>query len=210
MADLTTVSPQTALEAVNLMLSSIGERPVNQLGSSTRADVVRAENALLETLRMVQSRGWWFNRVEELLLTPSGNQVVLPESTLKVKKVRNRFGTPFNKKRLVFRQDVNDGNKKKLYNITDRSFNVGSEQIMVELVEGLGFEELPETARRYIATRAGVTYQMRSVGSRILHAFTEAEANESWIELIREENEFEATEGTMNTAPLTRDILLLR
>lgn len=207
---ITLVAPQTELDAVNTMLESIGERPVNDLGQGGRLDVLRAENTLAEINRMVQMRGWWFNLLEGQTLTPSSSKIVLATNTIKFKHIqRPPLINSFDQRRLAMRRDKNDGNKLKVYDLKDRTFTITAD-VMADLTEGLVFEDLPETARRYIAIRSAVTFQMRTVGSRILREFTEREARESWIELLREQTQFENTQRGLNFAPLQRDIWLLR
>ena len=53
-------TPTTILSAVNSMLSTIGEAPVNTL-SSGLVDAETAETVLNEVSRDVQSLGWNFN-----------------------------------------------------------------------------------------------------------------------------------------------------
>ena len=59
MATITTRTTQ--LEAVNTMLSTIGEAPVNSLTGSLPVDASMAVNILNEVNREVQSAGWKFN-----------------------------------------------------------------------------------------------------------------------------------------------------
>ena len=59
MATLTTRT--THLEAINTMLSTIGEAPVNSLTGSLPTDASMAKNILDEVNREVQSGGWKFN-----------------------------------------------------------------------------------------------------------------------------------------------------
>ena len=53
-------TPTTELEAVNIMLSTIGEAPVNNLDSGL-VDAETAETILKNVSRDVQSHGWNFN-----------------------------------------------------------------------------------------------------------------------------------------------------
>lgn len=199
----------TELEAINTMLESIGERPVNEIGTSQRQDVLRAENALRETLRMVQNAGWWFNTLEEQELEPDVNgEIILAANTLKFQQLHNGVAFNFDRRRLAMRKDTST-DQIKVYDLRNRTYEL-DDTVFADLVEGLEFDELPESARRYIALRAAVTFQARSVGSRILNAFSEAEATEAWRELRREEEEYQAQHGNLNTSPLVRDILLLR
>ena len=65
------LSPMTELEAVNAMLLSIGQAPVNTLEVAGIKDVSFARLMLHNTNRQVQSRGWWFNRELGYELTPA-------------------------------------------------------------------------------------------------------------------------------------------
>ena len=53
----------TKLDAVNIMISVIGESPVNTLGgtSAVPVTVVQAESVLNETSKAIQSEGWHYN-----------------------------------------------------------------------------------------------------------------------------------------------------
>jgi hypothetical protein len=66
-----TITPTTELQAVNAMLSSIGEAPVSDL-VSPREDVQRALNTLEDVAREVQVRGWRFNTEINVKLMPVG------------------------------------------------------------------------------------------------------------------------------------------
>ena len=53
-----TTSTTTKLEAVNVMMTSIGETPVNTITSATTTDVSIAISILDNVSREVQSVGW--------------------------------------------------------------------------------------------------------------------------------------------------------
>ena len=57
----TQITPTTELQAINTMLSAIGEAPVNSISGITNVDVSVAINILDETSLSVQSEGWNFN-----------------------------------------------------------------------------------------------------------------------------------------------------
>ena len=63
----------TKLEAINTMLSNVGEAPVNSLTGSLTNDVQLAQNILDEISREVQSAGWHFNTDKEVPLAPDSN-----------------------------------------------------------------------------------------------------------------------------------------
>ena len=58
---MTGTTRTTELEAVNTILSTIGEAPLNTLTGSLPVDGTTAKNVLDEICREVQSAGWHFN-----------------------------------------------------------------------------------------------------------------------------------------------------
>ena len=63
-----TTTVTTKLEAINVMLTAIGESPVNTITSSTTTDVSIAIQILDNVSREVQSVGWHFNTDTNYLL----------------------------------------------------------------------------------------------------------------------------------------------
>lgn len=61
----------TELEAVNAMLASIGEAPIDTLDGATQADVQTAINILRNTTREVQTEGYRFNTEFGFQIAPS-------------------------------------------------------------------------------------------------------------------------------------------
>ena len=81
---MATLQPTTKLEAVNVMLTSIGEAPVNSLISGLE-DAELAETILESVNKETQSKGWIFNTDLKLSLSPNtDNQIVLPDNYLRV------------------------------------------------------------------------------------------------------------------------------
>jgi hypothetical protein len=166
------------LEAVNTILSSIGERPVASLEDSTRLDVVHAIKALTETSKLVQIRGWWYNTEEEVSISPTiDDEIIIPGNVRKI-DLTDKNTT----KKYVFRGS-------KLYDLETRSYDVFTESVEVDWIIELPFDELPETARLYIMLRAGVVFQQRALGSVTLFQFTEEDAAKAWALLLEEELE---------------------
>ena len=186
----------TEASAINLMLASIGERPLDNVNDSSRLDVVRARAALNETNVLVQSRGWWFNEAEKVPLTPNNaGEYDLPPNVVKVDAYYEYID-----------KFVQRG--KRLYNKVDRTYIGNTDILYVSWVELLPFNDLPESARLYIARRAGVVYQTRAVGSPVLFEFTEQAAEEAWGLLQNEETEHVDTNLTF--APGIRDAVYRR
>lgn len=146
------------LDAVNTMLSSIGEAPVSSLSSG----LIEAEIAesILDTIdREVQSMGWHFNTElnKSFAQTPAG-EILLPADILRADATLKA-----NSPNLVQRG-------LKMYDRTNHTFNIGASAAL-DVVIQLTFADLPEVAKRYIVLRATRIFQDRVVGSNTLHDF---------------------------------------
>lgn len=157
----TAVTPTTELEAVNLMLDVIGESPITTLQDSAVVDAVKAKQVLSEVSRAVQSIGWHFNTEENYVLVPTvfEKEIQLPANCLQV--------------RTVYPNETTDVAQRgqRLYDRQKHSFQFDN-GLTVDMIILLPFEELPETARYYIAIRAARVFQARTVGSETLYKFT--------------------------------------
>jgi len=160
----------TKLDAVNTMLSAIGEAPVNSLSSGlVEAEV--AETILNTVDREVQSMGWHFNTElnKSFAQDTSGNillgaDILRADATLKV-----------DSKDLIQRG-------LKMYDRKNHTFNIGA-NVALDVVVQLDFDDLPEPAKRYITLRATRIFQDRIVGSNTLHDFQERDEQMALIEL---------------------------
>lgn len=168
------MTPTTKLEAVNIMLSSIGESPVNSLNSGL-VDAEIAETILNGINREVQGKGWHFNTEIKMKLSPSiDNEIALPQNCLRVDR------TITDKDEDVIQRGG------RLYNKTTHSFILKS-PIEVDMVVLLDFEDIPEAARRYITIRASRIFQDRVVGDDTLHTFQQSDEMQAMVELMDEE-----------------------
>lgn len=165
------LAPTTKLEAVNTMLSAIGESPVSSL-SSGLVDAELAISILDATSREVQSKGWHFNREYSFSITPTtAGEIILPVNCLKVDGIEQNIDLDL----------VQRG--RKMYNRRSHSFVVGK-SVAVDMVVLLDFEEIPEAARNYITVRAARIFQNRTVGSDTLNGFEVADEQTALIELL--------------------------
>jgi hypothetical protein len=157
----TSTTPTTELDAVNLMLSVIGESPLSTLLDVTVVDAVMSQQVLSEVSRTVQARGWHFNTEKKYPLLPDAitGEINVPLNCLRVDTTYPDQDT----------DAVHRG--KRLYNRRTHTYQF-TKGVMVDMVVVLPFEELPETARHYIAVRAAREFQARTVGSDSLYSFT--------------------------------------
>lgn len=160
------IIPTTKLEAVNVLLTSIGEAPVNSLGDDLD-EAALAEKVLDEVSRAVQKVGWHWNTEDNfpLMRNVDGN-ILLPVNTLKADFQTTRY--------------VTRGNK--VYDKHNHTYTF-SNDITATMTFGFDWSELPESLRGYIMYRGGRTFQARQVGSRVLHEFTKGDEEQALVEL---------------------------
>lgn len=163
----------TKLEAVNTLLTAIGEAPVNSLTSGL-VDAETAETILDSVSREVQSQGWAFNTNYLQEFTPNSDlQIVVGPDVLRIDMAENRSTTI---------DVVARGSK--LYNRATNSFYFeASAAIKMNTVVVLEFTDLPESARRYITIRSARIFQDRVVGSDLLHGFHQQDELRALVEL---------------------------
>ena len=187
------LDPLTELEAVNAMLLSIGQAPVNTLNVSGLTDVSIARDKLAEVTRRILSRGYAFNTDDNYPLSPDADGVVLlPKGALKVKASDTS--------KLSVRHHPTKG--RALWNGDSLTWTFTA-PVACQITWGFSFEELPETARCYIATAAGREFQARIVGSTILDRFLEEDVQRAWLLLEREERATRKTNLFRNNAGLS-------
>ena len=152
------LTPTTELEAVNTMLNTIGEAPVNTLVNMSSVDAITAQAILASVNRSVQAEGWLFNSEYSYPLTPDqNNNLPLPTNTLAVDSTNE--STDY--------QLVQRGSR--AYDRKNHTY-IFTQPVNCDLIVLLSFEEIPEAARNYIALRAARILQDRLLGSDSLHA----------------------------------------
>lgn len=150
----------TKLQAINTMLSAIGEPPINTLNSQ-RADSNIAEQILDEVSREVQSYGWHFNTEINVTVSPDNNgNIIVSENVSRV----DTDPTRYTELDITLRGD-------KLFDRVSNS-SLFTSSLVVNRVVMLEFEEMPEQARRYVMIRAARIFGDRMVGSEKHHMFT--------------------------------------
>ena len=153
------LAPMTELDAVNLMLSVIGEAPVNTIEVTGLGDVAVARTILNEVSREVQERGWGFNTEDdyELPLTVEG-EIRVPPNALRIDSEDSE------------QVDV-VARGPRIYDKANKTYTF-SKPIKFQIVFMLDYIELPQAARYYIAVRSARKFVKRVVGSDLLEAFT--------------------------------------
>lgn len=149
-------SAMTELEAVNILLTTIGEAPVNTLTGNQVTDVTIANQVINEVSREVQSMGWHFNTEYSVPLTPDiSNQIPSPANVARIDSKDYD---------IVIREN-------KLFNLLDRTYTFNS-KILADIVYFQDFLVLPEIAKKYITARAARIYADRMINSSTINQMT--------------------------------------
>ena len=181
--------PQTKLDAVNQMLSSIGQAPVNSLDVTGIRDVSQAVLELDTQLRKVLTKGWSFNTDYDFPLTPDGNSnILIPASALHVDPCN-----PYTD----YVERTNSG-VRMLYDRKDRTFVI-EDDVDCKVVWAFEFDEIPQHARSYIATKAARVWQAHVIGSQLLYQYTKEDELEAKITFMEMEESTE--DSNMLTSP---------
>lgn len=186
----------TDLEAVNRMLSSIGQAPVNSLPTSGIGDAAKATRQLRETARDVQTVGYCWNTDEGFTLTPNGDGIVLiPNGTLDVDSTT--------KTQNVVQRRHPSLDQMALYDVDNQTF-VFDDPVDVNIIWGYEFNDLPQAARSYIATAAARRFQAQVVSSTVLDRFNEEDEGRAFMLLQRHERRCRDTNSFRRNASLQR------
>ena len=177
------------LDAVNTLLSIIGEAPVNSLTAPLPGDASLAERILNEISREVQGAGWSWNTMlyDSIPLDTVTGQSNLPSNTLAVRF--NPLAYP--DQRFVLRGTRLFDRLRNSYDLraTASVAVVGTAtNLVAEIVEELDWDSIPETGRRYIMIRAGRIFANRAVTSSSIEAYTAEDEKEALKILKRTED----------------------
>lgn len=142
------------LEAVNIMLASIGEGRVNSISGETAdlpPDVGNAIEILDEITKDVMQSGWSFNTDLDYTFTrDSDNEITLPDSVLWIDPDPYQNGTM---------KPVQRGQR--IYDTKAKSFTLAQNVRCSRVIHNLGWEDIPHPMQNYIAKRASRTYGAR-------------------------------------------------
>lgn len=175
----------TELDAVNDMLLSIGEAPVNSLATGL-ADAALAQSILTRTSRKVQLEGWTANTRRGIELSRDANNFIsVPVNTLRVdttsrrpnrKEVQPALSGHIN----VSVRKSSDDTQFLLYdNDNDRETWPNDATLTVDIIQMLAFDDLPPSLQAYISALAGRRFQQTVMASQVLNAFTENDVIEA-------------------------------
>jgi len=152
----------TELEAINIMLSAIGEAPISRLTGTLPVDAKIAQSTLNEINKKVQMEGWSFNTEIDVTLTRDGsNQISLPIDALRVDPNIHQHTTVDAIQRGL-----------KLYDRLNNKFEF-DEDLICTVVYLRDFDEIPEPARYYMTIKAARVFVDRLVSDQGLRTYTQ-------------------------------------
>lgn len=154
------LTPMTELEAVNILLETIGESPVNKLSGQLGADVASARSVLRETSRALQLRGWHFNTETEVPFARNeAKEVLIPNNVARWDASRSRHSDD------IIRRG------RRAYNKTKRSYQFDG-TVYADVVYYLPFEELTDATRYYVTISAARKFANRQEPDEVIYRFT--------------------------------------
>lgn len=164
------------LDAVNEIIGTLGESPINSLENMSNIDAINALRILRTISRQEQARGWSFNIIPQLTLTPEFYTHKIPwnDAYLSLKGLNNE--------KLVRSGDY----IKDLANNNRLEF---TSPITAEAVLLIPFEQLPEPMRSYIVAKSCFAFQARYFGDDSLGNVTQMQIQETWQHLMEYELE---------------------
>jgi len=170
----------TKLEAVNIIISVIGEAPVNTItGVSLPVTAIQAISTLDETSKAVQSEGWHCNTEHEYELTPDSvtSKITLPQNTLK-----------FDLDPLLYTDSDPVQRGLKLYDRKNHT-EIWTKSVKGSITFELEFEDLPEQLRHYVTVKSARIFANRFIGTREIEGFTLREEVEAKARAIDSDSE---------------------
>lgn len=160
------LTPTDELSAVNHIIGTIGEAPIDTIDKMTDVDAINAYTILNAISRQEQARGWTFNKISNFVLNPDTNNNMIPWHS-----------------DYLFLKD-NAGHKLINYGgyVKDLTINssVFRKPLEVEAVVFVPYEYLPEAMKNYILTKACFVFQSRYFGDDSLAKITQAQIQEAW------------------------------
>ena len=141
----------TELDAVNSILMSVGESPVNTLTVQS-PEVAIAQKTLQQVCREVLTEGWVFNTEKQYPITlDSNNHCIVPNDVLQIDLNQFKHLDDFH---VVKRTD---NGVVKLYDMYEHRYNfenTSEGKLYVDIIWMQDFEEIPQVFKDYITLRA--------------------------------------------------------
>ena len=189
-------TPLTELEAVNSLLSAIGEAAVSSLETATTVEVTQAKNLLSNVNRETQQKGWHFNTEWDVILTrDSDNKIPIGSSVLSV-YVENQLTTIRGISGVMY-----------IYDLDNNTFTWTSSLTNAVTITLLDFQDTPQAVRQYVTTKAARIFQEEIIGQVSAETVNRQEEAESYADLLDDEAEragYNVGYGTLDMINMTK------
>lgn len=150
----------TELDAVNQILSSVGQAPVTTL-DLRNPEVAIVLNTLREVNKQVQSEGWMFNTERDYELTPDAvtKEILFPPNILQIDTNREKHHSNYD----VIRRNG------KVYDRLNHTYEFDN-PLKCDIVWMFDYTDLPPNIQAYITARAARMCATKMIGDRELNA----------------------------------------
>lgn len=173
----TLLAPMTELEAVNELLGSIGQAQINTLDSAY-GDAATAQTYLDQVTRDVQLWGFKFNTDTAYPLTPDINGLLqVPSGAMRITSTDGK---------LDLTQRRHPSGSMCIWDLANRTWTFTA-QVFFDISWAYGFEDLPQSARHYIAVAAARLFQNKLIGSSELDTKNQEYEQRAWNLLLMDE-----------------------
>ena len=151
----------TELDAVNSILMSVGETPVNTLTVQS-PEVAIAQKTLRQVCREIQAEGWSYNTENQYPIDlDTNNQCIIPNNVLQLDLNIFEHGKDYD---IVRRSD---NGVMKVYDKKNHTFTFENcSKLYFDIIWMLDFEDLPQAFKDYITIRASRIASNRMVNSQ--------------------------------------------
>ena len=162
----TTIDTETELSAVNAILGAIGQSPVTSIVGNANPEISFIYNLLRDSNIDIQNEGWHFNIEKHVAFTPDAvtNKIEISSDILQIDVTDNWTSKKYD---VVKRTNATDG-KQYLYDKydhTDDWSELGTGDLLCDVVWLYKFTDLPEPFKRYIIYKAATRAATQLVGN---------------------------------------------
>ena len=150
----------TELDAVNSILMSVGETPVNTLTVQS-PEVAIAQKTLRQVCREIQAEGWSYNTENQYPIDlDTNNQCIIPNNVLQLDLNIFEHGKDYD---VVRRSDNGVMN---VYDKKNHTFTFENcSKLYFDIIWMLDFEDLPQAFKDYVTVRASRIASNRMVNN---------------------------------------------
>jgi len=155
-----TYAVSTELDAVNQILSSVGQAPVTTLDLQN-PEVAIVLTTLREVNKQVQSEGWVFNTERNYVLSPDATtkEIAFPTNALSIDTNVYEHNASYDPVR----------RNGKLYDRYNHTYEWGTD-IHADIVWYLAFEDVPPITQNYIVARAARQAATKMIGDKEINS----------------------------------------